>query len=143
MQCGNEQVGELEMSETLLLTVDGAVNLALGLLLVFLPRGFAKLVGIPIPPIPFYPIILGGVLVGIGLALFLQCFWGRSRVTGLGLEGAIAINLCGAGVLVALLIGGNLNLPIRGYAFLWCIAVLVLSIAVVELLLRGGERTSK
>jgi hypothetical protein len=118
------------------------VNLALGLLLVFLPRGFAKAVGIPIPAIPFYPIILGGVLVGIGVALFLQCFWGRSRVTGLGLEGAIAINLCGAGALVALLVGGDLNLPIRGYAFLWFIVVLVLAIAVVELLVRGGQGTS-
>jgi hypothetical protein len=143
MQCRNEQAGELEMSETLLLTIDGAVNLALGLLLVFLPRGFAKVVGIPISPIPFYPIILGGVLVGIGLALFLQRLWGNSRVTGLGLEGAIAINLCGAGVLVALLVGGGLNLPIRAYIFLWLIAALVLGIAIVELLLRGRQRASK
>jgi hypothetical protein len=117
------------------------VNLALGLLLALFPRGFAKVVGIPIPAIPFYPIILGGVLVGIGVALFLQCFWGRSRVTGIGLEGAIAINLCGAGALVALLVGGNLNLPIRGYVFLWSIAVLVLGIAVIELFFRGGQRT--
>jgi hypothetical protein len=131
------------MSETLLLAIDGGVNLALGLLLALFPRGFAEAVGIPIPSIPFYPIILGGVLIGIGLALFLQCFWGRSQVTGIGLEGAIAINLCGAGVLVALLVGGDLNLPTRGYVFLWLIAVLVLGIAVVELLFRGGQHTSK
>lgn len=130
------------MSETLLLAIDGGVNLVLGLVLVFFPVGFAKVVGIPIPSILFYPVILGGVLVGIGVALFLQRFRGGSRVIGLGLEGAIAINLCGAGVLVALLIGGNMNLPIRGYAFLWFIAVLVLGIAVVELLFRGGQRTS-
>jgi hypothetical protein len=130
------------MSETVLLAKDGAVNLALGLLLALFPRGFAQVVGIPIPSTPFYPIILGGVLVGIGLALFLQCFWGRSHVTGLGLEGAIAINLCGAGLLVALLIAGNLNIPIRGYAFLWFIAALVLGIAGLELRFRDRQRTS-
>jgi len=64
------------MSGTLLLVIDGGVNLALGFLLALFPRGFAEAVGIPIPSIPFYPIILGGVLIGIGLALFLQCFLG-------------------------------------------------------------------
>jgi len=49
-----------------LLTIDGVVNLVLGLLLALLPRGFAKVVGIPIPPTPCYPIILGGAPVGKG-----------------------------------------------------------------------------
>jgi hypothetical protein len=42
-----------------------------------------------------------------------------------------------------LLVGGGLNLPIRGYIFLWLIVALVLGIAIVELLLRGRQRASK
>jgi hypothetical protein len=127
------------MREDRLLVIDGVVNLALGIVLALFPQGFAELVGVPIPSSSFYPSILGGVLIGIGLALFVQRFWGRSGVTGLGLEGAIVINLCGAGVLLVWLIAGHLSLPIRGYLSLWAVAILVLGIGGAEIVL-GARR---
>ena len=125
-----------QRTEDLLLTIDGAVNLVLGSVLAVFPLGFARLVGVPIPPSPFYASILGGVLAGIGLALFLERFWDHSRVRGLGMEGAIAINLCGGGVLVAWLIAGSLAIPIQGYLFLWAVALLVLGIGAAEVVIR-------
>jgi hypothetical protein len=57
---------------------------------------------------------------------------GRLRVTGLGLGGAIAINLCGGGALAIWLLSGTLALPTRGYIFLGTVAVAVLGISLVE-----------
>jgi hypothetical protein len=132
----------LAMSERFALTVDGAIDLALGMLLLLFPRGVLTILGMPLAASAFYPSILGAVLVGIGLALLLQRFGGDSGVAGLSMEGAVAINLCGAAALVAWLIGGTLDIPRRGYALLWLIALTVLGVAVVEIalrILRGGE----
>ena len=124
------------MQEDQLLIIDGVVNLALGTVLLFFPRGLADLLAVPVPSSSFYPSILGGVLIGIGLALLLHRFRGRSRVIGLGIEGAIAINLCGAGVLMAWLIAGHLTIPIRGYVLLWIVTILVLGIGLIEIAAR-------
>jgi hypothetical protein len=127
------------MGEELVLTIDGAVNLALGVVLAIFPKEFARLVGVPIPSNSFYASVLGGVLIGIGLALLLQRFWGRSHVTGLGIEGAIAINFCGAGVLVIWLVSGGLSVATRGLVFLWAVAILVLGIGVAEIVMRARK----
>ncbi len=124
------------MSERFTLTVDGAIDLALGILLLLFPRGVLTILAMPLAASAFYPSILGAVLVGIGLALLLQRFGEDSGVAGLGMEGAIVINVCGAGALVLWLIGGTLDIPRRGYAFLWVIALTVLGVAVVEIVLR-------
>jgi hypothetical protein len=127
------------MGEELVLTIDGAVNLALGVVLAIFPKEFARLVGVPIPSNSFYASVLGGVLIGIGLALLLQRFWGRSHMTGLGIEGAIAINFCGAGVLVIWLVSGGLSVATRGLVFLWAVAILVLGIGVAEIVMRARK----
>ena len=62
----------------------------------------------------FYVNIFGAVLFGIGIALLLEHFAGKKGITGLGIGGAIAINLCGGGTLVYWLLFGNLDLPLRG-----------------------------
>ena len=127
------------MREELVLTIDGAVNLALGVVLAIWPKEFARLVGAPIPSSSFYASLLGGVLIGIGLALLLQRFWGRSHVTGLGIEGAIAVNVCGAVVLMIWLISGGLSIATRGLVFLWAVAILVLGIGVSEIVIRARK----
>jgi hypothetical protein len=127
------------MGEELVLTIDGVVNLALGVVLAIFPKEFARLVGVPIPSNSFYASVLGGVLIGIGLALLLQRFWGRSHMTGLGIEGAIAINFCGAGVLVIWLVSGGLSVATRGLVFLWAVAILVLGIGVAEIVMRARK----
>jgi hypothetical protein len=123
--------------EKALLTFDGVVNLALGMLLALFPRRVAERLEIPVPTSSFYASILGGVLVGIGLALLIQRFKRSSSTTGLGIEGAIAINFAGAGVLVLWLVSGKLDIPALGYAILWFVALLVLGIGCAEIIWRA------
>jgi hypothetical protein len=120
----------------LLLLIDGLVNLLLGILLLFFPLGIGTLFGVPQPALAFYPTILGGVLLGIGIALLLEYSNIIIDFNGLGIGGAIAINFCGAGVLVLWLIFGKLHLPLRGTLILWLIAVLVIGIGICEVIAR-------
>jgi tetrahydromethanopterin S-methyltransferase subunit D len=126
--------------ENTLLTIDALINLALGLPLTFVPCRMAEFLGAPVPDKPFYASILGAILTGIGVALLVERFKDTLRLSGLGLGGAIAINICGAVTLAAWLIGGNLNLPARGHAFLWLVVVVVLATAALEALFYWKRR---
>ena len=64
--------------------------------------------------------------------------WGApQKVQGLGLGGAIAINVCGSAVLIGWLIAGSLVLSLRGKVILWIVAVVVLGIGLIELTARS------
>ena len=67
------------------------------------------------------------------LALFVERYGFKSNPRGLGLGGAIAINICGAMVLLVWLLIHPFNLPLKGYIVLWTIATGVLSIGIVEI----------
>ena len=114
------------------LLVDGVINLGLGVALLFFDA-LASRLGVPASDTSFYPMILGGGLFGIGIALVWECLRGEEQVAGLGLGGAIAINLCGGLVLSAWLVFGDLALPMRGQVFLWCLAAVLVLISLVEL----------
>jgi len=117
-----------------LLILDGAVNLLLGVLLLCFPLGLAAWLGAPEAELNFYPGILGAVLFGIGAALLLEAYGEQKGIRGLGLEGAIVINFCGAGALVVWLLAVPLNIPLRGHVVLWVIAISVLLVGLVELI---------
>ena len=121
------------MKHSKLLVVDAAIDLALGILLVLFPRRVIEALGLPGAMQAFYPTVLGGVLVGIGIALLIQFFSRPDGLVGLGLGGAIAMNLCGSLVLVAWLVSGHLEIPPRGQAILWGIVVLVVGLSTAEL----------
>jgi len=116
------------------LLIDGIVNLILGILLLLFPFGMAEILGVPQPQSNFYPTLLGGVIFGIGIALLLEAYGQKYRIRGLGLGGAIAINFCGAGILVLWLIFEPLNLPLRGMITLWIVAIVVLGLGILETL---------
>ena len=118
--------------KSMLLLLDGTVNLLLGVFLLFSPVDLADALGVPLHRNSFYPTLLGGVLLGIGLALFIQRYGEPRGITGLGIAGAIAINLCGGGAFLFWLILGDLRIPTRGQAALWTVAVVVLLIGIVE-----------
>lgn len=132
------------MNRSTLLKADAAINLILGILLMAFPAGLVKALGIPVPGTPFYATILGGVLFGIGLALLVECYRKSNRFVGLGLGGAIAINLCGGFVLAAWLLSDKLTLPLRGHIFLWFLVLLLVGISLLECLshLRKGKSPS-
>jgi hypothetical protein len=117
----------------LLLVVDGVVNLALGIMLIFFPAQLMVAFELPKAETFFYVNILGAVLFGIGIALLLERFASQKKITGLGIGGAIAINLCGAGTVIYWLLFGSLELPQTGKIFLWSIALIVFGIAIAEL----------
>ena len=130
---------EMKAKHKLLLGIEGALNLALGLLLLLFPAGVAGLLGLPQTNTYFYTSILGAVIFGIGIALLVE-LWGAARgVRGLGLGGAIVINWCGAGALAVWLLIGRLNIPIRGHLLLWFVAILVLGIGFAETATRAWK----
>jgi len=113
-----------------LLLVDALINLLLGGLLLFYPQWLVEALGMPVVATTFFPSVLGGVLFGIGLALLIAY---RGGAQGLGLDGAIAINLCGAGVVVGWLVVAPHAIPSRGEITLWIIAIAVIGIGLIEL----------
>jgi hypothetical protein len=113
--------------------VDALVNLLLGGLLLWFPDPLVSALGIPRAQPAFYPGILGAVLVGIGLALVLE--WRREsgqEHPGLGLAGAIAINLSGGLALAGWLAFGDLSLPARGRFLLWALAAVLVLLSSFE-----------
>jgi hypothetical protein len=122
-----------------LLAIDAVVNLLLGGVLLCSPAGSLRLLGLPSTQTYFYASILGAVIFGIGVALAAEFYGAPHGVRGLGLGGAIAINLCGGGALVLWLLFVPLDIPTRGFLVLWSIAVLVLGIGIVELLTRSWK----
>ena len=121
-----------------MLLIDAVVNLALGILLLVYPQWLVVALGMPPVATSFFPNVLGGVLFGIGLALLISYRRGNQ---GLGLDGAIAINLCGAGVVVGWLVFSPQVIPPRGRITLWTIALLVIAIGLVELRHRLRSKT--
>jgi cation transport ATPase len=121
------------MHSSKLLLLDAVINLILGVLLATFPKTVVDFLGVPDTDTTFYPSILGAVLVGIGVALVIEYFRRSTGAAGLGLHGAIAINLCGALFLVGWLLIGNLEIPLRGHVFLWSLAAVLIVISVAEL----------
>jgi hypothetical protein len=119
----------MDSRERLLLAVDASVNLLLGVLLLLAPLGSLRLLGLPDAAPYFYSSVLGAVLVGIGAALFIA----RGGLPGLGLVGAIAINLCGSLSVLIWLLAATSNLSTVGRVVLGLVAGIVLLIALMEL----------
>ncbi len=123
----------------MLLAADAFINILLGVVLLLLPAGTGDLLGLPSADSCFYPMILGGVLFGIGIALLIEMRGRSSSIHGLALPGAIAINLCGGSVLLLWLLSGDALIPLRGKITLWIVAILVLGIGLAETLKRPWD----
>ncbi len=123
-----------------LLIVDGFINLALGILMLFFPTQMIQAFDLPKVDNNFYINLLGAVLFGIGIALLLERFSNQLHMSGLGIAGAIAINIFGSGTLIAWLLFGNLNLSLGGSILLWSIATIVLGVAIIEICSRSWNK---
>ena len=127
----------MERKNEILLLIDGTINLILGVFLLLFPLGINELLGVPGSEMSFYPSILGGVIFGIGIALLIERYGFKNKIRGLGLGGAIVINLCGAFVLLIWLIIDPFNIPLRGYVILWSIAIIVLLVGIGEIITKS------
>ena len=121
------------------LLVDAIINYALGILC-FLYPFVAETIGVPVVENSFYPSILGAVLFGIGIALTIELNRKQPGVAGLGMGGAVAINLSGGFVLILWLLFGELNIPLRGYFFLWSLAVVLVAMSLIEFFIQRKEK---
>ena len=114
------------------LIIDAIINYSLGILCILYPF-VAEIIGVPIVENSFYPNILGAVLIGIGIALTIECYRKQGESIGLGLGGAVSINLSVGLVLILWLIFGDLNIPFRGLFFLWSLTVILVGISLIEI----------
>ena len=117
-------------AKRLILLIDAIINLVLGVLLIFYSDPVVVFLGVPTADSAFYPSILGAVLFGIGIALLVE----RRIGGGLGLGGAVSINLFGGVVLGFWLLFGDLVLPFRGLVFLWGLVVVLVGVSLIEIL---------
>ena len=115
-----------------LLEIDSVVNLLLGVALLGMPQSTIAFFGLPAADEVFYVSILGAVLFGIGIALWVERK-NDDRWRGLGLFGALMINLVAGTTVCVWLIIDPFAIPVRGYAVLWTVAVVVIGIGLVEL----------
>lgn len=114
-----------------LLWIEFLLKLGVGCILMLGPRLLARVLGLPPAESPFWPRVLGGLLVGVGAAAFIEVK--LKAGTGLGLGGAIAINLSGVAILISLLILGQAGPLRRGRAALWIVAGVLATLALVEI----------
>jgi len=122
----------MKQGKTLLL-IDAIINLFLGIVLLAFSEPVIKIFGLPQSDMSFYPNILGAVLFGIGIALLIE-YVRTGKFTGLGLGGAISINMMGGIVLFLWLVFGNLDIPAHGKIILWILDIVLIGISSLELI---------
>jgi hypothetical protein len=121
------------MNKRNILLIDAIINFFLAFLLGIFPREVISFLGLPVVSKPFYASILGGVFLGIGIALLIGRSAKVNNPDGLGLRGAIAINLSGGSVLALWLMFGSLDVPTHGRFIMWALVVILYVISIVEL----------
>jgi hypothetical protein len=121
------------MKNSIVLLIDAMVNFFLGMLLVVFPAEIFEFIGLPLTDHAFYPTILGAVLIGIAVALIIEFNRKPAGMVGLGLGGAIAINLCAAFVLAFWLLNGKLRVSLFGHIILWILVIILVVISVFEI----------
>ena len=128
------------MRRSTLLEFDGAGNLFLGVIFLVFPTSVSELLGLPGSESRFYPTVLGAILFGIGIALLLERFRGSQKFTGLGLAGALSINLSFGLALVVWLLASQVELTLLGSIVLWSLVVILVGISGIELVTEIKDR---
>ncbi len=113
-----------------LLWIETLLNFFGGLPLIVAPLATIRLLGLPPTPTGFWPRLLGTLLLGISLAMFLEGSVSGSR--GLGLAGALIINVSAVSMMVAMLLLEAGPPSARGRALMWALIVLLLWLSALE-----------
>jgi hypothetical protein len=124
----------VKKNDEILLLIDGVVNVVIGVILLCYPLGIGDYLELPKSNNNFYPVILGAVIFSIGIALLIERKYHDRGIRGLGIEGAITINLIASAALIIFLIFSNITISTLGSIILWFIGILVFIIGLVELL---------
>ncbi len=122
------------MNKKTTLLIDASINFILAILLLSFSPTIVNFLGVPESDNFFYPNILGAIFLGITIALIIEAFRKHGdKYLGIGLIGAISINLSGGIVLLLWLLFGRLNLPLKGWIFLWTLDILLIAVSSIEL----------
>ena len=119
------------MRESILLEIDGYGNVFLGLPLVLFPDGVSRFLGLAAESSTVYPFVAGALLIGIGIALLVERY--KPAWKGLGLGGAIAINLTFGVALAVWLLAGDGCHSARGAMVLWILVAILIGIGFIEI----------
>lgn len=114
-----------------MLYVDLLFKAGFGLALLLFPLLFCKVFGLPRPNTGFWPRILGASFLGQAGALFLE--GAVPNTHGLGLGGALTINLSIAAILASMIILGAVGEKRRAQALLWLLVVVLVTLSLFEL----------
>jgi len=122
------------MYRSKLLLIDALINYLLGLLLLIFPTKVVRFLDIPFTENKFYPSVFGAVIIGVAIALTLEHYRKPSGMVGLGLGGAILLNMCGGVAVAFWLLFGDLDISLRGLVILWSLVAVLITISTVELI---------
>jgi O-antigen/teichoic acid export membrane protein len=122
----------MKKEDKILLVIDSTVNIVIGIILLCFPLGIGDYLELPKSDNNLYPTILGAIILGIGIALFIEYKYFEKGKRGLGIEGAIIINIIASSALMIFLVFGNLNISLLGTVILWFVGILVFVIGLVE-----------
>lgn len=115
-----------------LLWFEVLLKAAAGLTLVLVPLTAIRMTGMQRPETGFWPRLLGAVVLGVAGAVFMTLHFPDAH-GGLGPAGLIPINLAGAGAMIAPLIMGTAAPTRRGKIFILANAVVLLTLAFMEI----------
>ncbi len=114
-----------------LLWIEFLTKLAVGIPLLLMPRVLARVLGLPPAESPFWPRLIGGLLIGLATAALIEVRFKSS--IGLGLAGAVSMNVAAAATIGSLLIMGQGGPTRRGRFALWLVAAVLMIQALVEI----------
>jgi hypothetical protein len=113
------------------LTIEALLRGALALVLILAPKSMIAALGLPRTEATFWPRLLGAVFAGMAAAAYIE---GHFKVqSGLGLGGAVAVNITTAFAILTGLVVGGLDVPRRGRLLLWLCSGALILLALFEL----------
>ncbi len=119
------------MSTAQLLVLEALSKAGVGVALLLIPGTLTRVLGLWRTDAGFWPRMVGALLLGIGIACALQDYL-PARI-GLGLAGAIAVNMSGAMTLLGLLVVGAAAPTLRGRIVLWASFAALVILALFEI----------
>ncbi len=101
-----------------------------GLSLLLFPVSFAKLIGLPHGNVGFWARLLGGLLIGIAAAIYLEA--SQPNMRGLGYPGIVIINITAILLMMSLIIMKQIE-TWRGNAMLWVVCGVLFLLTLFEI----------
>lgn len=119
-----------------LLWIESLIKGGAGLLLLIMPSGLSRALGLVRPEDGFWARVAGALLTGLGVAAFLT---GSGAISpGLSLQALAAVNLIGAAALIGLQAAGLTAKTRRGRAMISLCTLLFVVLGIAEVLNPAG-----